>query len=125
MNSSINVKAESVHTTMFTSTKRLSQVSCNSNICCKNKIPNSFFAPKSLSLSPFTLKNLELKRVCENRQVIELASSGNESDGLTYKDEGVDIDAGSELVKRIAKMAPGIGGFGGLYPFGILIVPFI
>lgn len=39
--------------------------------------------------------------------------------GLTYKDAGVDIDAGSELVRRIAKMAPGIGGFGGLYPLGI------
>lgn len=54
-----------------------------------------------------------------------MSSSGNESDGFTYKDAGVDIDAGSELVKRIAKMAPGIGGFGGLYPFGILTVPFI
>ncbi|CAN1175708.1 Phosphoribosylformylglycinamidine cyclo-ligase, chloroplastic/mitochondrial, partial [Linum perenne] len=38
--------------------------------------------------------------------------------GLTYKEAGVDIDAGSELVKRIAKMAPGIGGFGGLFPLG-------
>ncbi|GAV89603.1 AIRS domain-containing protein/AIRS_C domain-containing protein [Cephalotus follicularis] len=38
--------------------------------------------------------------------------------GLTYKDAGVDIDAGAELVKRIAKMAPGIGGFGGLFPLG-------
>lgn len=38
--------------------------------------------------------------------------------GLTYKDAGVDIDAGTELVRRIAKMTPGIGGFGGLYPFG-------
>ena len=28
------------------------------------------------------------------------------------------IDAGTELVRRIAKMAPGIGGFGGLYPLG-------
>ncbi|KAK9949866.1 hypothetical protein M0R45_005377 [Rubus argutus] len=37
---------------------------------------------------------------------------------LTYKDAGVDIDAGSELVRRIAKMAPGIGGFGGLFPLG-------
>ena len=37
---------------------------------------------------------------------------------LTYKDAGVDIDAGAELVRRIAKMAPGIGGFGGLFPFG-------
>lgn len=40
--------------------------------------------------------------------------------GLTYKDAGVDIDAGSELVRRIAKMAPGIGGFGGLFPLGML-----
>ncbi|KAJ1405040.1 PurM-like, C-terminal domain [Sesbania bispinosa] len=37
---------------------------------------------------------------------------------LTYRDAGVDIDAGSELVRRIAKMAPGIGGFGGLFPLG-------
>ncbi|XP_047168072.1 phosphoribosylformylglycinamidine cyclo-ligase, chloroplastic/mitochondrial [Vigna umbellata] len=40
------------------------------------------------------------------------------SQGLTYRDAGVDIDAGAELVRRIAKMAPGIGGFGGLYPLG-------
>ena len=45
------------------------------------------------------------------------------SQRLTYKDAGVDIDAGAELVKRIAKMAPGIGGFGGLFPFGILQEP--
>ncbi|EFJ28916.1 hypothetical protein SELMODRAFT_92321 [Selaginella moellendorffii] len=43
---------------------------------------------------------------------------GNGGAGLTYKDAGVDIDAGAELVRRIAAMAPGIGGFGGLYPFG-------
>ncbi|KAJ0811890.1 putative phosphoribosylformylglycinamidine cyclo-ligase [Helianthus annuus] len=45
-------------------------------------------------------------------------SSSNQGAGLTYKDAGVDIDAGSELVRRIAKMAPGIGGFGGLFPLG-------
>lgn len=44
--------------------------------------------------------------------------SADMADSLTYKDAGVDIDAGSELVKRIAKMAPGIGGFGGLFPLG-------
>lgn len=43
-----------------------------------------------------------------------------ENDRLTYKSAGVDIDAGTELVRRIAKMAPGIGGFGGLYPFGMV-----
>ncbi|EYU19144.1 hypothetical protein ABFS82_13G179100 [Erythranthe guttata] len=45
-------------------------------------------------------------------------SGGDKGEVLTYKDAGVDIDAGSELVRRIAKMAPGIGGFGGLFPLG-------
>eukprot|EP00898_Chlorokybus_atmophyticus_P007101 jgi/Chlat1/7392/Chrsp6S00593 len=43
---------------------------------------------------------------------------GGGSKGLTYKEAGVDIDAGAELVRRIAKMNPDIGGFGGLFPFG-------
>lgn len=42
--------------------------------------------------------------------------------GLTYKDAGVDIDAGTELVSRIAKMAPEIGGFGGLYEHGVCLI---
>uniref|UniRef100_A0A1J3JVD4 phosphoribosylformylglycinamidine cyclo-ligase n=1 Tax=Noccaea caerulescens TaxID=107243 RepID=A0A1J3JVD4_NOCCA len=42
----------------------------------------------------------------------------DDTESLTYKDSGVDIDAGTELVRRIAKMAPGIGGFGGLFPLG-------
>ncbi|KAG6472206.1 phosphoribosylformylglycinamidine cyclo-ligase, chloroplastic-like [Zingiber officinale] len=52
------------------------------------------------------------------RMSISCSGSGSEVRGLTYKDAGVDIDAGSELVRRIAKMAPGIGGFGGLFPLG-------
>lgn len=50
--------------------------------------------------------------------MVSSSQGGSSKDGLTYKDAGVDIDAGSELVRRIAKMAPGIGGFGGLFPFG-------
>ncbi|KAI0510631.1 hypothetical protein KFK09_011239 [Dendrobium nobile] len=49
---------------------------------------------------------------------ISCSTSNNGWKGLTYKDAGVDIDAGTELVRRIAKMTPGIGGFGGLYPLG-------
>ncbi|KAL6553705.1 hypothetical protein OROGR_007547 [Orobanche gracilis] len=45
-----------------------------------------------------------------------VAGAGDE--GLTYKGAGVDIDAGSELVRRIAKLTPGIGGFGGFFPHG-------
>lgn len=36
--------------------------------------------------------------------------------GLTYKQAGVDIDAASDLIRRIQKMCPDIGGFGGIYP---------
>ncbi|OIS96910.1 PREDICTED: phosphoribosylformylglycinamidine cyclo-ligase, chloroplastic/mitochondrial [Nicotiana attenuata] len=48
----------------------------------------------------------------------QVDTAADEPSSLTYKDAGVDIDAGSELVRRIAKMAPGIGGFGGLFPLG-------
>lgn len=40
------------------------------------------------------------------------------SGGLDYKAAGVDIDAGNELVNRIKKLNPDIGGFGGLVPYG-------
>ena len=35
---------------------------------------------------------------------------------ISYKKAGVDIDAGNELVKRIKKKLPKIGGFGGSFP---------
>ncbi len=38
--------------------------------------------------------------------------------GLSYKQAGVDISAGDELVHRIQKLNPNIGGFSGLVPFG-------
>lgn len=50
--------------------------------------------------------------------------SPNCTNGLTYKDAGVDIDAGDELVRRISPLAKatnragvmgGLGGFGGLF----------
>lgn len=52
----------------------------------------------------------------KGRRILPPVAAGSQR--LTYKDAGVDIDAGTELVKRITKMAPGIGGFGGLYPLG-------
>ncbi|GLU07300.1 hypothetical protein SLE2022_242630 [Rubroshorea leprosula] len=53
------------------------------------------------------------------RRVFVMSKKDSDGDlGLTYKDAGVDIEAGTELVRRIAKMAPGIGGFGGLFPLG-------
>lgn len=41
-------------------------------------------------------------------------------DKLSYKDAGVDIDAGNELINRIKKLNPDIGGFNGMFPFGAL-----
>ncbi|MDR1401187.1 MAG: phosphoribosylformylglycinamidine cyclo-ligase [Endomicrobium sp.] len=35
---------------------------------------------------------------------------------VTYKEAGVNIDAGNEFVKRLKKKFPKIGGFGGLFP---------
>ncbi|KAJ8509716.1 hypothetical protein OPV22_000150 [Ensete ventricosum] len=65
---------------------------------------------------------LRLPAVARSRRIerlrISCSGGGSGSRGLTYKDAGVDIDAGSELVRRIAKLAPGIGGFGGLFPLG-------
>ena len=43
--------------------------------------------------------------------------------GLSYKDAGVDINAGNELVRRIQKLNPSIGGFSGMVPFGALCLP--
>ncbi|MED6173398.1 Phosphoribosylformylglycinamidine cyclo-ligase, chloroplastic/mitochondrial [Stylosanthes scabra] len=70
------------------------------------RTPNNALT-RALTLSSSTYNNSKVT-----------AAAGSSSQGLTYKDAGVDIDAGSELVRRIAKMAPGIGGFGGLFPLG-------
>lgn len=40
---------------------------------------------------------------------------------LSYRAAGVDIDAGNELVRRIQKMNPNIGGFSGMVPFGMTL----
>ncbi|KAJ8618204.1 hypothetical protein MRB53_014390 [Persea americana] len=81
------------------------------------------YFPKSSFINPrfsqwFSKKpHLSLSDKAANR--LKSMSSNREAvGGLTYKDAGVDIDAGSELVRRIAMMAPGIGGFGGLFPLG-------
>jgi phosphoribosylformylglycinamidine cyclo-ligase len=37
---------------------------------------------------------------------------------ITYKQAGVDIEAGNEVVRRLKKLARGIGFFGGLFPLG-------
>src|SRR5262245_61169764 len=41
---------------------------------------------------------------------------GTGEEVITYKKAGVDVDAGDELVQRIKKMSPWVGGFAGLFP---------
>ncbi|KAL1208771.1 Phosphoribosylformylglycinamidine cyclo-ligase [Cardamine amara subsp. amara] len=75
---------------------------------------SSASSPKPLSIS---LTQTTRTRTRASR-VLSMSKKDDDTNSLTYKDSGVDIDAGTELVKRIAKMAPGIGGFGGLFPLG-------
>lgn len=69
--------------------------------------------------TPLSLTSRETETGHCSKKKIACLASRNHVEGLTYKEAGVDIDAGSELVRRIAKMAPGIGGFGGLFPLGM------
>ena len=60
-------------------------------------------------------------RVClrkQSRQQLARQTCSAKAQGLDYKQAGVDIDAGAELVRRIQKLNPSIGGFSGLVPFG-------
>ncbi|MBA0715143.1 hypothetical protein Golax_014065 [Gossypium laxum] len=82
--------------------------------------PPLVIRPYRLFSQRFPLLSLSLleRNSISSSRLRSLPNDSDASGGLTYKDAGVDIDAGSELVRRIAKMAPGIGGFGGLYPLG-------
>lgn len=53
-----------------------------------------------------------------NRKALSMSCKASKSEALSYKTAGVDIDAGNELVRRIQKMNPNIGGFSGMVPFG-------
>ncbi|GMI66620.1 EMBRYO DEFECTIVE 2818 [Hibiscus trionum] len=77
-------------------------------------------AVRSNRLQRYPLLSLSLleRSAIHNSRLRSMSKDSDGSGGLTYKDAGVDIDAGTELVRRIAKMAPGIGGFGGLFPLG-------
>ncbi|KAL6988202.1 Phosphoribosylformylglycinamidine cyclo-ligase, chloroplastic/mitochondrial, partial [Sarracenia purpurea var. burkii] len=76
------------------------------------------FCQYHLLLKKWVLRNLRRAEFL-TVSILSISSDQGESGGRTYKDAGVDIDAGTELVRRIAKMAPGIGGFGGLFPLGM------
>lgn len=66
----------------------------------------------------FTSRPTHRSITCRTRRYSTPISFQKAKEGLTYKDAGVDIDAGNELVNRIKKLNPSIGGFSGLVPFG-------
>lgn len=55
------------------------------------------------------------RRIKRRGPVVRAVDDGQ---NLSYKSAGVDINAGNELVKRIQKLNPNIGGFSGMVPFG-------
>lgn len=99
----------------------------SSSSCCYSSLGtvNRYRFPSVSSLKPVSVSFTQTARirtkVARVARVLSMSKKDDATDSLTYKDSGVDIDAGTELVKRIAKMAPGIGGFGGLFPLGIYI----
>lgn len=102
----------------FASSSRPSYSKPNSTHTQLSRLPPGSFSNNFSGLSMASSSGIsQSKRVCSLSKN-DSGESSSRNGGLTYKDAGVDIDAGSELVRRIAKMAPGIGGFGGLFPLG-------
>jgi len=80
-------------------------------------------ASQSASASSMPPSNL-MQLPCSNRRWAMRQKVRMSSDkGLSYKEAGVDIDAGNELVRRIQKLNPSIGGFSGMVPFGEQSLP--
>lgn len=94
------------------------QYICNlNNLCVKTVGLSKMIHGSSSEWKRSNARNAESRISC---LIADSRDEAKEQDDerLTYKEAGVDIDAGSELVRRIAKLAPGIGGFGGLFPLG-------
>nr|VDC99222.1 unnamed protein product [Brassica rapa] len=83
--------------------------------CCfsSGSINRHRFSSTSPSPNPLSVSFPQKTRTT---RVLSMSKKDDDTESLSYKGSGVDIDAGTELVRRIAKMAPGIGGFGGLFP---------
>ncbi|RID54325.1 hypothetical protein BRARA_G01655 [Brassica rapa] len=91
--------------------------SSSSSSCCfsSGSINRHRFSSTSPSPNPLSVSFPQKTRTT---RVLSMSKKDDNTESLSYKGSGVDIDAGTELVRRIAKMAPGIGGFGGLFPLG-------
>ncbi|KAF5736781.1 putative phosphoribosylamine-glycine ligase [Tripterygium wilfordii] len=104
-------------TTTFSTTSELSGCAAVAGSVRKSRRTGQISATLHCFSATATNSHIVLSMSKPSNGKFTVKSSSTDT-GLTYKDAGVDIDAGSELVRRIAKMAPGIGGFGGLFPLG-------
>ncbi|KAG2324976.1 hypothetical protein Bca4012_039467 [Brassica carinata] len=97
---------------------RILQSSSSSTYCFSSGSINRHRFSSSVSPSPKPLSLSFPQKTITTRVLSMSKKNEDDTESLSYKGSGVDIDAGTELVRRIAKMAPGIGGFGGLFPLG-------
>lgn len=102
----------------FVSSSRPSYSKPNSTHTQLSRLPPGCLSNNFSGLSIASSSGISQSKRIYSLSKNDSGESFSRNGGLTYKDAGVDIDAGSELVRRIAKMAPGIGGFGGLFPLG-------
>lgn len=74
--------------------------------------------PSTSTSSPSLLPSVVPRASVAPRRSHLVVVAPRATGGMSYKDAGVDIDAGNELVRRIQKLNPSIGGFSGMVPFG-------
>ncbi|CAH8336011.1 unnamed protein product [Eruca vesicaria subsp. sativa] len=97
---------------------RILQSSSSSSSCYFSSRSINRYRFSSVSPYPKPLSVSFPHKTRTTTNVLSMSKKDDNTESLSYKGSGVDIDAGTELVRRIAKMAPGIGGFGGLFPLG-------
>ncbi|XP_062025507.1 phosphoribosylformylglycinamidine cyclo-ligase, chloroplastic/mitochondrial-like [Rosa rugosa] len=102
----------------FASSSRPSYSKPNSSHAQLSTLPSGTLPNNFSGLSMASSSGISQSKCLCSLSKNDSGESSGQNGGFTYKDVGVDIDAGSELVRRIAKMAPGIGGFGGFFPLG-------
>ncbi|KAI5671041.1 hypothetical protein M9H77_11405 [Catharanthus roseus] len=90
----------------------------STNLCMRSSCISQKFLASPMASKRLDVRSRDGNILCSTSSSSPVETTEDNAEKLTYKDAGVDIDAGSELVRRIAKMAPGIGGFGGLFPLG-------
>ncbi|XP_050157164.1 phosphoribosylformylglycinamidine cyclo-ligase, chloroplastic/mitochondrial-like [Malus sylvestris] len=78
------------------------------------RLPPSSSSSSSVGFLSLSSPASSAGKISQSRRVLSSEQEAGGGGGLTYKDAGVDIDAGTALVDKIKAMAPEIGSFGGI-----------